>query len=73
MVTLIAAEDSSVAGVISFYGVYDFPEMVSDATTRSLLVRLFRRRVLDDESGGGAAGAFAAAPRAQGHAAAALL
>lgn len=50
MVTQIATEDPSLAGVISFYGVYDFPAMVTDASPRSLLVRLFRRRTLDDES-----------------------
>jgi alpha-L-fucosidase 2 len=50
MVTQIATEDPSIAGVISFYGVYDLPSMVTDASPRSLLVRLFRRKVLDDES-----------------------
>jgi acetyl esterase len=50
MVTQLATEDSSLAGVISFYGVYDFPSMVTDAAPRSLLVRLFRRHVLDDGS-----------------------
>ena len=50
MVAQIATEDSSLAGVISFYGVYDLPSMVTDASPRSLLVRLFRRDVLDDES-----------------------
>ncbi len=50
MATQVAAEDGGVAGVISFYGVYDFPAMVTDASPRSLLVRLFRRTVLDDES-----------------------
>jgi alpha-L-fucosidase 2 len=50
MVTQIAAEDGALAGVISFYGVYDLPAMVTDASPRSLLVRLFRRHVLDDES-----------------------
>ena len=50
MVAQIATEDSSLAGVISFYGVYDLPSMVTDASARSLLVRLFRRDVLDDES-----------------------
>ncbi|MGH9374510.1 MAG: alpha/beta hydrolase, partial [Vicinamibacterales bacterium] len=50
MVTQVATEDSSIAGVVSFYGVYDFSAMVTDASPRSLLVRLFRRRVLDDES-----------------------
>ena len=50
MVAQIATEDASLAGVISFYGVYDFPSMVTDASPRSLLVRLFRRNVLDDEA-----------------------
>jgi acetyl esterase len=50
MVTQIATEDGSLAGVVSFYGVYDFAAMVTDASPRSLLVRLFRRTVLDGES-----------------------
>jgi acetyl esterase len=50
IVTQIATEDSSLAGVISFYGVYDMLSMVTDASPRSLLVRLFRRTVLDDDS-----------------------
>lgn len=50
MVAQVAAEDRSLAGVVSFYGVYDFPAMVTDASPRSLLVRLFRRTVLDDDS-----------------------
>lgn len=50
MVAQLAAEDSSLAGVISFYGVYDFPSMVTDAGPRSLLVRLFKREALDDDS-----------------------
>lgn len=50
MVTLIAAEDAALAGVIAFYGVYDFNAMVTDASPRSLLVRLFRRTVLDDDA-----------------------
>jgi acetyl esterase/lipase len=50
MVMQVASEDASIAGVISFYGVYDFLTMVTDASPRSLLVRLFRRHVLDDES-----------------------
>jgi alpha-L-fucosidase 2 len=52
IVTQVAAEERSIAGVISFYGVYDFPSMVTDASPRSLLVRLFRRTALDDESRG---------------------
>jgi alpha-L-fucosidase 2 len=47
MVAQIATEDRSLAGVIAFYGVYDFTTMVSDASPRSLLVRLFRRSTLD--------------------------
>jgi acetyl esterase len=50
IVTLVAAEDRSIAGVVSFYGVYDLPSMVTDASPRSLLVRLFRRTVLDDDA-----------------------
>jgi acetyl esterase/lipase len=50
MVAQIATEDAGLAGVVSFYGVYDFPSMVTDASPRSLLVRLFRRTTLDDES-----------------------
>jgi alpha-L-fucosidase 2 len=50
MVTLLAAEDASLAGVISFYGVYDLSSMVTDASPRSLLVRLFQRRTLDDDA-----------------------
>src|SRR4029078_6132373 len=50
MVAQIATEDRALAGVISFYGVYDFNAMVTDASPRSLLVRLFRRTVLNDES-----------------------
>jgi alpha-L-fucosidase 2 len=50
MVTQIATEDPSLAGVVSFYGVYDLLAMVTDASPRSLLVRLFRRNVLDDEA-----------------------
>ena len=50
MVAQLAAEDRTLAGVVSFYGVYDFEAMVTDASPRSLLVRLFRRSVLDDQS-----------------------
>ena len=52
IVTQVAADEKSIAGVVSFYGVYDFPAMVTDASPRSLLVRLFRRTTLDDESRG---------------------
>jgi acetyl esterase len=50
MVSQIATEDRVLAAVVSFYGVYDFTEMVTDASPRSLLVRLFRRTALNDES-----------------------
>jgi acetyl esterase len=50
MVAQLAAEDRTLAGVISFYGVYDLGAMVTDASPRSLLVRLFRRSLLDDDS-----------------------
>jgi alpha-L-fucosidase 2 len=50
MVTQIAAEDRALAGVVSFYGVYDLPSMVTDTSPRSLLLRLFHRHVLDDEA-----------------------
>jgi acetyl esterase/lipase len=36
--------------VVSFYGVYDFTAMVTDASPRSLLVRLLRRADLNDEA-----------------------
>jgi alpha-L-fucosidase 2 len=52
MVAQIATEKSSasraVAAVVSFYGVYDFLPMVTDALPRSLLVRLFGITILDD-------------------------
>jgi acetyl esterase len=50
MVSLAAGEDRSLAGVVSFYGVYDFNAMVTDASPRSLLVRLFRRTQLNDHA-----------------------
>jgi len=50
MVAQVAAEGLDVAAVVSFYGVYDFAAMVTDAGPRSLLVRLFRRHALDDEA-----------------------
>ncbi len=50
MVSLLASEDRSLSGVVSFYGVYDFGAMVTDVSPRSLLVRLFRRDLLNDES-----------------------
>ena len=49
MAALLATEDRpGLAGVVSFYGVYDFPAMVTDASPRSLLRRLFGRDTLDE-------------------------
>jgi acetyl esterase/lipase len=50
LVLQVGAEDAALAGVVSFYGVYDFNAMVNDASPRSLLVRLFARHVLDDDA-----------------------
>lgn len=50
LVLQVAAEDRGLAGVVSFYGVYDFNAMVSDSSPRSLLVRLFHRNVLDEDA-----------------------
>jgi alpha-L-fucosidase 2 len=50
MVTQLATERFAVAGVVSFYGVYDFAPMVSDAGPRSLLRRLFGLTSLDDDA-----------------------
>jgi acetyl esterase len=52
MATLLAAEDSDLGGVVSFYGVYDFAPMVPDASPRSLAARLFGRTALDEETRG---------------------
>ncbi|HEX2311760.1 MAG TPA: alpha/beta hydrolase fold domain-containing protein, partial [Vicinamibacterales bacterium] len=49
MATLLAG-DGGLAGVVSFYGVYDFLPMVTDAGPRSLAARLFGRTALDDEA-----------------------
>ena len=50
MAALLATEDPSLAGAVSFYGVYDFPAMVTDASRRSLLRRLFQRETLDEDA-----------------------
>ncbi len=50
MVAQVATEEASFAGVVSFYGVYDFAPMVSDASPRSLVARLFGKSALDDEA-----------------------
>jgi alpha-L-fucosidase 2 len=48
--TLLATRDGGLAGVASFYGVYDFLPLVTDAGPRSLASRLFGRTALDDET-----------------------
>jgi len=48
MATLLAAEDHTLAGVVSLYGVYDFEPLVSDVSPRSLAARLFGLDALDD-------------------------
>jgi alpha-L-fucosidase 2 len=50
MAVLLATEDATLSAVVSFYGVYDFPAMVTDAGPRSLLRRLFGRESLDDDA-----------------------
>lgn len=50
MALLVGADDPDLAGVVSFYGVYDLAAMVTDASPRSLLRRLFGRTVLDEEA-----------------------
>jgi acetyl esterase/lipase len=41
MAALLATEDSQLAGVVSFYGVYDFFPFATSLTSRSLPTRLF--------------------------------
>jgi alpha-L-fucosidase 2 len=50
MVMQEAVSGARLAGVVSFYGVYDFAPMVTDASPRSLLRRLFGRTSFDDEA-----------------------
>ncbi len=50
MAALLATQDRDLAAVVSFYGVYDFPAMVTDASPRSLLRRLFDRETLDEDA-----------------------
>jgi acetyl esterase len=50
MAALLATEDRRLAATVSFYGVYDFLPMVTDASPRSLLVRLFGHSTLNDEA-----------------------
>ena len=50
MVAQVGAEDASLAGVISFYGVYDFLPMAANLTPRSAVTRLFGITQLDDNA-----------------------
>jgi acetyl esterase len=50
MAMQVATTDPRLAGVVSFYGVYDFAPMVVDASPRSLLARLFGRSRLDADA-----------------------
>ena len=47
MVARIGTEDRQLAGVISFYGVYDFLPMAANLTPRSAVARLFGITTLD--------------------------
>jgi acetyl esterase len=47
MAALLAAEDSRLAGVVSFYGVYDFLPFAASLTPRSLPARLFGIRAIN--------------------------
>lgn len=49
MVSLVGAEDRALAGVVSFYGVYDFLPMAERLTPRSAVTRLFGVTALTDE------------------------
>ena len=46
----VEREPCGTAAVVSFYGVYDFLPLVTDASPRSLLVRLFAREAFDEEA-----------------------
>lgn len=48
MVARIGTEDRGLAGVVSFYGVYDFLPMAARLTPRSAVTRLFGITALDD-------------------------
>ena len=50
LVTHVAREEPALAGVVSFYGVYDLEAMAGDpANPRSLARRLFRLTAIDDK------------------------
>ncbi len=48
MVSLVGSEDRGLAGVISFYGVYDFLPFAENPGPRSLVARLFGITSVDD-------------------------
>ena len=48
MAALLATQDPALAAVVSFYGVYDFGPLLTDASPGSRLDRLFGLRALDD-------------------------
>jgi acetyl esterase/lipase len=50
MVAQVGAQDAALAGVISFYGVYDFLPMAAALTPRSAVTRLFGITQLDDRA-----------------------
>ena len=50
MVAHVGAEDASLAGVISFYGVYDFLPLAANLTPRSAVTRLFGITHVDDQA-----------------------
>jgi acetyl esterase/lipase len=50
LATEYSVREAPFAAAVSFYGVYDFLPMVTDASPRSLLVRLFRMASLDEEA-----------------------
>jgi acetyl esterase len=52
MAAQIGTEDHELAGVVSFYGVYDLVPLSPTSTPRSLPARLFRATVLDDVTRG---------------------
>jgi acetyl esterase len=50
MVARVGTEDRELAGVISFYGVYDFVPLAKTLTSRSAVTRLFGITTLDDRA-----------------------
>lgn len=49
MAALLATEDRRLGAVVSFYGVYDFAPLLTDASPGSRLERMFGLRTLDDD------------------------